>query len=104
MNAPACTTRSNALRSTTRSRTTGNAAARHGSIQIRAPSAKLRMCSWHVVVPRSGPCGTPSITTPHAPQMPSRQSWSKATGSSPFFVSCSFSTSSISRNDIDGET
>ena len=40
----------------------------------------------------------------HMPQMPSRQSWSKATGSSPSRISCSLSTSSISRNDMSGET
>ena len=104
MNAPACTTRSNALRSTIRSLTTGKAFARHGSIQISAPSRKLRMCSWQVVVPDCGPCGSPSIIRLQEPQMPSRQSWSKTTGSSPFLISCSLSTSSISRNDMSGDT
>ena len=37
--------RSKALRLTTRSLTTGNAAARHGSTVITSPSLNLRMCS-----------------------------------------------------------
>ncbi len=37
------------------------------------------------------------------PQMPSRQSWSKAIGSSPFASKRSLTTSSISRNDISGD-
>jgi hypothetical protein len=96
--------RSKALRSTTRSRTTGNAAARNGSIVIVSPSRKARMWSWHVVVAFQGPWGRPLMTTPHAPQIPSRQSWSKAIGSSPFFKSPSFRMSSISRNETSGET
>src|SRR5690606_19549749 len=40
----------------------------------------------------------------HVPQIPSRQSWSKATGSSPFLIRPELSTSNISRNDISGET
>jgi hypothetical protein len=56
-----------------------------------------------LVVARSGPCGAPLITREHIPQMPSRQSWSNATGSSPSRMSRSFSTSSISRNDMSGE-
>ena len=31
-------------------RITGNACARHGSIEISSPSLKMRMCSWQVVV------------------------------------------------------
>ena len=42
---PAWMIRSNADRSTTRSFTTGNALARHGSIQMASPSLKLRMWS-----------------------------------------------------------
>ena len=61
------------------------------------------MCSWQVVVARSGPCATPLITMLHMPQMPSRQSWSNATGSSPSRISFSLRTSSISRNDMSGE-
>ena len=38
------------------------------------------------------------------PQMPSRQSESNAIGSSPFAISPSLTTSSISRNDMSGET
>jgi hypothetical protein len=40
--------------------------------------------------------------TPQVPQIPSRQSWSKATGSSPCITRRSLRTSSISRNDISG--
>jgi hypothetical protein len=54
-NPPLWMMRSNAVRSTTRSRTTGNAPARHGSTVMSAPSGKLRMCNWQVVAPRSGP-------------------------------------------------
>src|SRR5207237_205154 len=42
--------RSRALRFTTRSRTTGKAAARHGSISITSPVSNLRMWSWQVAV------------------------------------------------------
>ena len=77
--------RSKALRSTIRSLITGKAAARQGSMVSSSPSRKLRMWSWHeVVVLVRGPCGAPLTTTPHWPQIPSRQSWSKAIGSSPF--------------------
>ena len=69
-----------------------------------SPSLKCRMWSWQTVVPGSGPCGRPLITKPHVPQMPSRQSESNAIGSSPFLMSSSFTTSSISRNDMSGET
>ena len=75
--------RSKALRLTTRSFTTGKAAARHGSTAITSPSVNLRMCSWQVAVPRWGPWAWPLIIIPHDPQMPSRQSCSKAIGSSP---------------------
>src|SRR5207249_2657388 len=44
------------------------------------------------------------ITMPHIPQMPSRQSWSNAIGSSLRASSCWLSTSSISRNDMSGLT
>ena len=44
------------------------------------------------------------MTRLQAPQMPSRQSLSNATGSSPLNVSRSLSVSSISRNDMSGET
>lgn len=50
---PAAMMRSNALRSTMRSLTTGNAFARNGSIQMVSPSLNLRMWSWHVVMPVS---------------------------------------------------
>src|SRR5262245_21257770 len=104
MKPPAWMMRPNALRSTTRSFTTGKALARHGATSIVSPSLNSRMCSWQAVVAFRGPCGTPLMTRPHAPQMPSRQSWSNATGSSPSPMSRSLSTSSTSRNDMSGET
>src|SRR5512142_1332736 len=96
--------RSNALRSTIRSLWMGNGAARHGSTVIVSPSVKCRMCSWHTVVARCGPCATPLMTRLHMPQIPSRQSESNAIGSSPRPISPSFTTSSISRNDMSGDT
>jgi hypothetical protein len=60
------------------------------------------MRSSQVVQDRLEPWAMPLTTSPQVPQMPSRQSLSKATASSPFFVSCSFRTSSISRMDISG--
>jgi hypothetical protein len=42
--------------------------------------SELRMCSWHVAVPRCGPWACPSIMSEHVPQMPSRQSWSNTIG------------------------
>ncbi len=44
----------------------------------------------------------PLITSEHVPQIPSRQSESNAIGSSPFAINPSFTTSSISRNDMSG--
>ncbi len=83
MKPPACTMRSNELRLTIRSFTTGNARERQGSRWSTSPLLKCRMWSWQTVVAGSGPCATPLIMKPQEPQMPSRQSWSKATGSSP---------------------
>ena len=60
------------------------------------------MCSWQVAVPFCGPWAWPLIIIPHEPQMPSRQSCSKAMGSSPLAISRSLTMSSISRNDISG--
>ena len=74
MNPPDAMIRSSARRSTTRSASTGNAAARHGSTVITSPFLKLRMCSWQVVVAFAGPCATPLIIRPQVPQIPSRQS------------------------------
>ncbi len=101
---PDCTMRSRAPRSTTRSRSTGKAAARQGSMWISSPSRNCRMWSWQVVVRAWGPWGMPLMTIPHVPQMPSRQSWSNATGSSPFSTSSSLSWSSISRKELSGLT
>ena len=67
---------------------------------ISSPSANFRMCSWQVAVPFWGPWAWPLIISPHVPQMPSRQSWSKAIGSLPSAMSRSLTMSSISRNDI----
>ena len=80
MNPPASMMRSNGDRSTMRSFTIGKASARHGSTVIVAPSVNLRMWSWQVAVPPSGPWAWPSIISEHVPQMPSRQSWSKVIG------------------------
>ena len=75
---------------------------RHGSMVMVPPSLKegssamWRMCSWQVVE-RMGPWAWPLMTRPHWPQMPSRQSESKATGSLPSAKSCSLSRSRTSR-------
>ena len=55
-----------------------------------SPSSKCRMCSWQVVVPLRA---VRDAVDHHAaaPQMPSRQSWSNAIGSSPSRISCSLS-------------
>ena len=99
MKPPTSTMRSSAPRSTIRSLMIGKALARHGSTTISAPSANLRMCSWHVAVPRCGPWAWPSIISEHVPQMPSRQSWSNTMASLPSAISRSLSTSSSSRNE-----
>src|SRR5512138_810342 len=44
------------------------------------------------------------MTREHMPQMPSRQSESKANGSSPRSINSSFTTSSISRKDMSSRT
>ena len=69
-----------------------------------SPSRKVRMWSWQAVVRVRGPWARPFTTRLQVPQMPSRQSWSNAIGSSPFSVSCSLTTSSISRKDMSGLT
>ena len=53
-------------------------------------------------MPRSGPWARPLIIMEQEPQIPSRQSWSKAIGSWPAAMSASFNTSNISRNDMSG--
>ena len=75
--------------------------ARHGSTVIVSPSRKLRMCNWQVVTPGIGPWGMPLIVIEHMPQMPSRQSWSKAKVSLPALMSCSLSMSIISRKEAE---
>jgi hypothetical protein len=104
MKPPDAMMRSSAPRFTTRSLMMGNARARHGSMTIVSPSRKVRMWSWQVAVPREGPCATPLIIIPQDPQIPSRQSWSKAIGISPCSISRSLTTSSISRKDMSGLT
>ena len=101
MKPPDWITLSKPERSTARSLSTGKARARHGSTVIVSPSRKLRMCSWQVVTPGRGPCGMPLIVIEHMPQMPSRQSWSKAKVSWPALMSCSLSMSIISRNEAE---
>ena len=102
MKPPAEMMRSKDERSTMRSLRTGNGVTRQGSSVMTSPSLKVRMWSWQLVVPRRGPCGLPFTTMPHIPQMPSRQSWSNAIGSSPFSTRRRFTTSSISRKDMSG--
>ena len=99
MNPPASTMRSNVERSTIRSLMIGNAPARHGSITIVSLLLNERMCNWQVVVARCGPCAWPLIINEQVPQMPSRQSWSNTTASSPLAMRRSLSTSSISKNE-----
>ena len=65
----------------------------------RRRSSNLRMCSWHVAVPRCGPWAWPSIISEHVPQMPSRQSWSNTIASLPSAIRRSLRTSSSSRNE-----
>jgi hypothetical protein len=60
------------------------------------------MWSWQVAVPWLGPWATPLIIRLHEPQIPSRQSWSKAIGVWPVSIRRSLTTSSISRNDMSG--
>ena len=101
---PAWMIRSRALRSTIRSLITGKALARQGSMTSVSPCRKVRMWSWQAVVRVRGPWALPFTTRLQVPQMPSRQSWSNAIGSSPFWVSSSLTTSSISRKDMSGLT
>src|SRR5690606_12024184 len=100
---PACMILSKALRSTTRSFITGKAKDLQGSTTIVSPSLNALICNWQTVVACHGPCRLPLICIEQAPQIPSRQSWSKAIGSFPSLINCSFSTSIISRKDISDE-
>src|ERR1051325_3207002 len=100
---PAAIMRSKAERATTSSIATGKPFARQGSMVMESPSLNARMCNWQVVVPSQGPCARPLMNMLHIPQMPSRQSWSNATGSSPLRMSCSLGTSIISRKDMSDE-
>src|SRR5262245_31031763 len=65
---PEAMIRSNADRSTTRSRTTGKARARHGSMTMVSWLWKRRMWSWQVAVLQSGPWAWPLIIRQHVPQ------------------------------------
>ena len=82
-----------------RSRRTGKAVERNGSTVIVAPSSNSRMIDLAGRRPGRGPCGMPSIVSEHEPQIPSRQSLSKAIGRLPSATSRSLRTSSISRNE-----
>ena len=76
---------------------TGNASARHGSMVMTVAVAEAAHVQLAGRRDFSGPWAWPEIIRPHMPQMPSRQSESNAIGSSPAALSCSLSTSSISR-------
>src|SRR4029079_14529968 len=64
---PACMVRSNAERSQTRSFTSGKGAARYGSTDMSAQSAKLPMCNWQAGHGRSGPCASQLIIIAQLP-------------------------------------
>jgi hypothetical protein len=101
MKPPAWMMRSKAPRSTTRSLMTGKARRATARCDLVAvlEAAHVQLAGGG---PLLGPCASPLIISEHMPQMPSRQSWSNAIGSSPLAISCSLSTSSISRNDMSG--
>ena len=99
---PARMMESRAARSTTRSRTTGKAADRSGSIRSFVMPPKARRCCRHDGVFGTGPWGTSFTVTPHAPHTPSRQSDSNEMGSRPCSASWSFNRSSSSRRLISG--
>ena len=71
-----------------------------GEVLVGHPGPRIE--KRHVAIPLPGPWGLPLIVHEHVPQMPSRQSCANAIGSSPLTVSSSFTTSSISRNDMFG--
>ena len=80
---------------------TGKAVARHGSMVIVSPSVNLRMCSWQVAVPVLGPVG---LAVDHQPARAAdalaavaveRDGLARRSA-----MSCSLTTSSISRNDM----
>ena len=60
---------------------------------------RLGAALQHAAIWVLGPWGTPLITMPQVPQIPSRQSCSKAMGSLPPRVRLSLTRSNISRND-----
>ena len=104
MKPPAICILSNALLSTIRSLITGNGFALHGSTHNVSPSLKYLIDKRQVVTAGTGPWGWPLIYIPHEPHIPSRQSWSNATGSLSSSTSFLLSASSISRKDISGDT
>ena len=61
----------------------GNAWARNGSTTIVVAVLETAHVGLAGRDALCGPCGLPSMTSEQVPQMPSRQSWSKAMGSSP---------------------
>ena len=100
MKPPAAMMRSKALRSTIRSLITGKALGAprlDGDRLAVLEAAHVQLAGGGGAL---GAVGQPLMTRLHVPQMPSRQSWSKTMGSSPFSMRPSFTTSSISRNDI----
>jgi hypothetical protein len=78
--------RSKALRSTTRVRSSGRPAAPRldGDRLAVLEAAHVQLAGGDVF---SGPCASPEIIRLHMPQMPSRQSWSKAIGLLPSALS-----------------
>ena len=97
--------RSNALRSTMRSLTTGKALARHGSIVIVSPSLNCRMWSWQTVVAAVGPVRhAVDDEAAHAADALAAVGVERDRRPRPARSSPSLTTSSISRNDMSGET
>jgi hypothetical protein len=99
---PAEMTRSQVLRSTIRSFSTGNARAPRLNHELRAVSA---VTSVELAGHRSldaGPGATLSIITLHEPQIPSRESLSKAMGLGPRTRDARSGVSSISRKNSSG--
>jgi len=83
MKPPAAITRSKALRSTMRSRITGKAARAERLDDDDLAVAEMAHGAAGSRGPGCGPWEMPLITTPHDPQIPSRQSWSKVIGAWP---------------------
>ena len=105
MKPPAAMMRSKAPRSTTRSLSTGKAAARQGSIVSVSPSLKLRMWSWQAVVAAARAVG--HAVDHHAARAADALAAVVVEGDRaprPCAIRPSLTTSSISRNDMSGLT